>query len=343
LKDFPRAESYTVQVKLLRDFLALIRRSQKDLAGLDPAEIQALCLQAASGAAGGSPAVLLAVDSGGSLLRLELASAQLDCDPEKLKLRLSFGDRLKIAGNPSLLGELPAFRDMVREAFGREDVFGRAMVRDAQPSGALVILPPAGRSFTAEEVGMLHPLTAQIDSLLEASEMFAALIHQSLVDEPTGLFNHRYLRTRLPAEISRASRYGHPLSIVFCELDDFSVYLENNGRYAADRLVKDLAAFLNTHTRPGPGSFCFRASDVTFRYETNKFVALLPETPRSGAIIKAGRLVKAVAETSFIGGRAQPLGAITVSVGVATFPDDASDAVSILDTADRALSAARGA
>ncbi|HUU01854.1 MAG TPA: GGDEF domain-containing protein [Myxococcota bacterium] len=343
MEDFPRVESYTIQVKLLSDFLAHIRRCKNELAGLDPAETQALCLQAASNAAGGSPAILLAADSGGSLFSLDLASAQLDCDPEKLKLRLSFGDRKEVAGNPSLLCELPAFRGMVRDAFGRENAFGRAMVRDAQPSGALVILPPAGRSFTAEEVGMLHPLTSQIDSLLEASEMFAALIHQSLVDEPTGLFNHRYLRTRLSAEISRASRYGHPLSIIFCKLDDFSVYLENNGRYAADRLVKDLAAFLNTRTRPEPGSFCFRASDVTFHYEVNKFAALLPETPRSGAIIKAGRLVKAVAGTSFIGGRAQPQGAITVSVGVATFPDDASDAVSMLDMADRALSAARKA
>jgi len=343
LEDFPRVEGYTIQVELLSDFLAHIRRCKQELAGLDPAETQALCLQAASRATGGSPAFLLAADSGGSLFNLELASAQLGCDPEKLKLRLSFGDRKKIANNPLLLCELPDFRKMVFDAFGREDVFGRAIVRDSQPCAALVIVPPTGRSFTTKELEMLHPLTAQIDSLIEASEIFSALIRQSLVDELSGLFNHRYLRTRLPAEVSRASRYGHPLSIILCELDDLSSYRENNGPHATDRLLKDFAAFLDTHTRPEPGLFCFRASDITFRYETNKFVALLPETRRSGALIKADRLVKAVSETTFIGGRAQPLGLITISAGVATFPDDASDAVSMLDMADRALSAAREA
>lgn len=343
LEEFSRAKGYAIQLKLLSDSLALIRRSKNELAGLDPAEIQALCLQAASNASGGSQAVFLSADAAGSLLKLELASAQLDCNPQALDLRLSFSDRKKIAGDPSSIGELPVFHKMATQAFGSKEAFGRAFVRDEQPVAALVIPPPAGRSHTAEEIEMLHQLSAQIDSLLETSEMFASLVHQSLIDPLTGLFNHRYLRSRLPAEISRASRYGHPLSIIFCELDDLPVYRENNGPYATDRLLKDLAAFFDTRVRPPPGSFCFRASDVTFRYETNKFAALLPETPRSGAMTKAERLVKAAAQTTFIGGRSQPLGCVTLSAGVATFPDDVSDAVSMLDTADQALTAARAA
>ena len=97
---------------------------------------------------------------------------------------------------------------------------------------------------------------------MESAETFASVMNQAMLDEVTGLFNHRYFRTRMPSEISRASRHGHPLSLLFCVVDDFQVYRETNGTLAARNLLAGFAGFLKSRPQCIEESFCFRASDI---------------------------------------------------------------------------------
>ncbi|MBW1871737.1 MAG: GGDEF domain-containing protein [Deltaproteobacteria bacterium] len=337
MADFPRKQGHLSQEQLLKGFLNIIKRCQSELIDLDRSEIQFSCLTNLASVVSGSSAILMLASDNGSQLDLELASSPLTCDPNLLHLRLSVDDQEKIFLSASRLATLSCFSKMAAAAFGRDDLFARALVQENRIVGALLLVPPKDRPLSAEENEILHPLAAQIDTILESAEVFASMLQQSMIDDLTGMFNHRYYRNRIPAELSRASRHGHPLSLLFCEVDDFGIYVQENGRLAANLLISEFGQYLKSRPHRDDILFCFRASDIPVRFGENQFIVILPETPKDGAITKAKRLAQAVESTPFIGRQSQPSGKVTVSVGIASFPDSASDAVAILEAADQAL------
>jgi diguanylate cyclase (GGDEF)-like protein len=328
------------QVKLLREFLALLTRCRTELMDLSKSEIHALCLSALSAAGGGAPAILLWAGEDGAL-GLELSTGALPGAPAQLGLTLAEEERRVVQEHPARLAFQPSLLRVAREALGRETVFAWALAGAGAPRGALLVIPPAGQSFPSAQLAILEPLAAQIDELLQVADHLAGLVQQSLTDDLTGLYNHRFLHRHLAAEISRASRHGHPLALLFCEVDDFRLYRENRGHTLANRLLCAVAAFLRPRPPEGAEGFCFRTSDLSFRYGGEGFVVLLPETAKAGALTKAERLRAALAAAPIAGREHLPGGRVTLSIGVAAFPQDASDAVSILEAADRALLAAR--
>jgi len=103
-------------------------------------------------------------------------------------------------------------------------------------------------------------------------------------------------------------------------------------RAIEDDLLRSLAKILQHWARK---------SDIVARYGGEEFVIILPETPKAGARIIAERLCHVIAETTFEGRETQPFGKITVSIGVATFPEDAADGSSLVKRADEQLYAAK--
>jgi diguanylate cyclase (GGDEF)-like protein len=147
-------------------------------------------------------------------------------------------------------------------------------------------------------------------------------------DGLTGLLNNRCFREALDLEISRSQRYRHSFSLVFMDLDHFKRYNDTHGHLAGDQLLKELAELLRVNSR---------SVTVLARYGGEEFVALAPETPKKGALIYAERLRSKVAAHPFEGRESQPLGSVTISAGVATFPEDATDSAALIECADRAL------
>lgn len=329
-----KEEASRILAKLHRDFLGILQTSQSKLLDLDRSEIHALCLAAMSAAGGGAPAILLLASAGGELT-LELSSGPLPCPPEKLQLSLNAEDQELLSREPLALRSIGSFQSMISEAFENQEVFASALTQKGRVNGALILLA------SGDLTGHFQMLASQINFLLEYSGVFEALVGQAMLDDLTGLFNHRYLTARLPQEIARASRHGHPLSLVFCDIDDFGTYTEKNGRIPGYGLLAKVASMLKARSQQTDPVFSFRSSDIPVRYGLEQFVVLLPETPKEGALTKAERLCRIVESTNFAGGDSQPLGKITLSIGVATFPEDASDAVSILEAADLALNQAR--
>jgi diguanylate cyclase (GGDEF)-like protein len=271
-------------------------------------------------------------------LKLELSSGPLPCPPEKLSLTVTEEDRRHLLENPFDPGSLEKFGTMVRDAFGSDDFFAAVLTRAGQLSGVLVQPSQAARPGEKES---LQQLASQINTLLDYADVFDSMFNQAMLDDLTGLFNHRYLTVRLPQEVARASRHGHPLSVLFCDVDDFAAYTENNGRISGYSLLAKVATMLKARTQQEQPGFSFRTSDVPVRYGLEQFVVLLPETPKQGAVTKAERLLKVVESENFPGGDTQPLGKVSLSIGIATFPEDAADAVSVLEAADLALNQAR--
>jgi diguanylate cyclase (GGDEF)-like protein len=323
----PRTDGYRALEQLLHGFLIALQRCRRKFVDLDRSEIHALCLSTLSVLGGGAPAVLLLANREGEF-RLELSSGPIPGVPEKLVMKLSPEELQRLGQEPDRLGKLPGYKKMCQSAFGKNDVFGRALVSTEGITGTLLVLPPEGRANKPEELEVLYLVAAQINTLLQTADEFAVLVGLAMVDDHTGLYNHRYLDKRLSAEI------GHPLSLLFCEIDDYDTYCKNAGRLAADLLLVQVGDLLKSRAEIPGASFCFRTSDIPIRYGGEDFVILLPETPKAGALTKAERLRHYVESSQVPGGENQPLGQIT-------YPDDASDAVSLLGAADRALTEAK--
>jgi diguanylate cyclase (GGDEF)-like protein len=155
----------------------------------------------------------------------------------------------------------------------------------------------------------------------------------SLTDPLTGLWNYRYLRESLRREVERANRFGRMLAVLVLDLDHFKEVNDTYGHAAGDAVLGEFARRI----RIG-----LREVDVAFRQGGEEFVVLLPETDAYGGAIVAERLGAAVRERPVL---VETRGAIsiTVSIGVAVFPEHGADAQRVLDAADDALYAAKNA
>ena len=150
----------------------------------------------------------------------------------------------------------------------------------------------------------------------------------SITDPLTGLHNRRYLEARLAEELSRSKRYNYPLSFMMIDIDDFKFYNDQNGHQAGDRALEITAQCLHA---------ALRKVDVASRYGGEEFSILLPQTNLDEAAVIADRIRRKIMSTSFTHGKTQPLGAVTVSIGLSTFSPALDSAEAIVRAADRAL------
>jgi diguanylate cyclase (GGDEF)-like protein len=151
---------------------------------------------------------------------------------------------------------------------------------------------------------------------------------QSTQDPLTGLHNRRYFQNMLDTEVKRALRYGHPLSMLFIDVDHFKRYNDTHGHQKGDEVLKEVAEIIRDITR---------AHDVAARYGGEEFVILLPETGQDNATRYAQKLLDTVAEMPLPGGETQPLNKLTISIGVSTLLVDAADVDELIKNADEAL------
>lgn len=165
-------------------------------------------------------------------------------------------------------------------------------------------------------------------------------------DGLTRLYNHRYFQERLAQEASLARRQHSQVSVLLMDVDHFKNYNDKNGHPAGDRLLKKLASLLDRQVEEKDGgqkqteaasAHIKRISDVVARYGGEEFVMLLPFTPYEGAKIKAERVIEAIRSETFEFSENQPLGLVSVSMGIATFPDHADNPAALVEVADRAL------
>lgn len=145
----------------------------------------------------------------------------------------------------------------------------------------------------------------------------------SVTDSLTGLHNRTQLADLLSRELARCKRHLHPFSILMIDIDHFKRFNDTNGHQAGDDILRQVAEIIRRH---------LRASDVAARYGGEEFLILLTETAPERALGVAEKLRAAVEET-----RGQRKKGVTVSIGVASFPDDGDDVDTIIREADVAL------
>jgi diguanylate cyclase (GGDEF)-like protein len=151
----------------------------------------------------------------------------------------------------------------------------------------------------------------------------------AVTDDLTDVYNYRFLKNALNREIRRASRFSQALSLAIIAPDNLQSLIAEQGELRGSLLLREMATVLTQQVR----SF-----DVLGRYGDDAFMLILPQTDRSGAMEAAERMRSAVARHTF---SSTAPGAVTASVGIGSFPQDAADLNDLLAATDRALQKAR--
>ena len=159
-------------------------------------------------------------------------------------------------------------------------------------------------------------------------DLYEQTLLSSVTDGLTGLYNHRFFHDRLEEETERARRYKTPLSVVLYDIDDFKVYNDTNGHIAGDVLLLEAAKLIRKTVR---------RSDIPSRYGGDEMGIILPHTDKAGAYIISDRIRERVYNHHFPNQEILPLGQVSMSGGVATFPMDAADKTTLIEAADHAL------
>jgi len=191
-----------------------------------------------------------------------------------------------------------------------------------------------GGAFDDADLHTLRTFAGQAGVAVHNVRVHEEAQRLSLTDPLTGLWNYRYLRESLRREVERANRFGRMLAVLVLDLDHFKEVNDTYGHAAGDTVLGEFARRI----RVG-----LREVDVAFRQGGEEFVVLLPETDAYGGAIVAERLGTAVRDRPVpLDGNAGQI-PITVSIGVAVFPEHGGTAQQVLAAADQALYAAKRA
>jgi diguanylate cyclase (GGDEF)-like protein len=189
----------------------------------------------------------------------------------------------------------------------------------------------APRSSGEPERQLAEVLAKQVALALGNLKLKESLKNQSICDPLTGLFNRRYMEESLEREFSRANRNKSSVAILMMDLDHFKRFNDTFGHQAGDTLLRALGDLLKRSTR---------GQDIACRYGGEEFVLVLTDSNLAGAVQRAEILRQQVKQLS-VEYAGQLLGAVSVSVGVAFFPDHGTTMSDVLRASDQALYCAK--
>jgi len=184
------------------------------------------------------------------------------------------------------------------------------------------------RNFKPREISLLSLLSTIAAMAIDKTRMLESSRQLAITDELTRLFNHRHFLQQLTNEINRAKRYNRPLSLLMLDIDHFKDYNDTYGHLKGNEILKGLAGILKELSRE---------VDIPARYGGEEFTIIMPETNRRRGRILAERLRKMISNHPFQHREKLPKGRITVSIGLATCPDNAMTPFALIEASDKAL------
>ncbi|MFL5303873.1 MAG: diguanylate cyclase [Polyangia bacterium] len=203
------------------------------------------------------------------------------------------------------------------------------IVKD-QVIGTFTVAAQRAAAFPTDRREMLGVIANQVATSMQNARMYEVVEEQATTDGLTGLVNHRTFQERFSAMLGRADRRSFPVSLLLTDIDHFKKVNDTYGHPTGDEVLRRVAAILKASARK---------IDITARYGGEEFAIVLEATDRAGARQLAERIRQEVAQQSF----GSPKGNFqaTLSIGVASYPDDGRDKAEIIARADQSLYAAK--
>ncbi len=193
----------------------------------------------------------------------------------------------------------------------------------------------AKKLFATYEVRILKSFLQTVSVIYENMVLYSKL-HQlyekksqeAILDGLTRLYNYRYFMQELERESNRANRYKQAFSLFMLDIDKFKNYNDTYGHLAGDRILQTISELIVKN---------IRNTDTVARYGGEEFVVILPGLKRKAAVALAEKLRNIIVEHAFYNEEIKQNCQITISIGVACFPEDNDNPSELIKSADKAL------
>ena len=182
--------------------------------------------------------------------------------------------------------------------------------------------------WTAERVSLLEGYLSGAATALSNLRLLQTMKQQANVDELTGIYNRRFLEDYARKLLAMASRKSTSVSLIMMDLDHFKSFNDLHGHEIGDRILRHFAKTM---------SLTMRETNLAARYGGEEFVVLLPDTNAKACLLVAERIRLAVERMIVPSGTDKPLPRITVSLGIAVYPDHGRSLEELLSASDKAL------
>lgn len=210
-------------------------------------------------------------------------------------------------------------------AFG--SVVATPLVAGNDALGVIMLFSTESRAFHREQLELLESLAGQTSTALHVALTHESATAQTIQDAHTNLYNRWHFEEAFAREIDRSARHKHKAALLLLDIDHLSRVNELLGPEKGDEVLKHVAKVIKG---------ALRDIDVPARFGSEEFAILLPETPKANAIDVAERLRHTIKSNPVPG-----IGMVTVSIGMAAFPDTSDNAGKLFTLAGEALDVAK--
>jgi diguanylate cyclase (GGDEF)-like protein len=184
------------------------------------------------------------------------------------------------------------------------------------------------KPINKDDIRMLIMLANQAGLAIENSQLYEKTVTMSNSDSLTELWNHGYFQYILQESLEKAKATKQPLSLIMLDIDDFKLYNDTLGHQVGDTILKNLAAFLKNHSRK---------MDFVCRYGGEEFTIILPRTDKKEATAIAERLRQDIEKYTFVNADGLTQKNLTVSMGIATYPQNGNSPSELIVYSDKSL------
>ena len=294
-------------------------------------------LEMSSELLGASSGSLMLPDESDGSLKIETAKGMNPALAKAMSVRFGEGIAGHVAksGFPMLVNDIEqdkrvAYRN--RPRFKTKSFVSLPLVSGDRMIGVLNLADKTnGNSFTEKDLNRASTFTSHAIPMIERAATLekAGQFEQLAITDPlTGLYNRRFLEDRLAEEFSRSGRHKQTFCVILADLDNFKMYNDICGHIAGDKVLCKAAGLLRRTARD---------MDVVSRYGGEEFCIILPGTGKKESVFVGERIRRTIEDETFPGESHLPLGRLTISLGISSFPADGVTANELIHAADLAL------
>ena len=234
-------------------------------------------------------------------------------------------------GEPAWIPDVRSSPDFLHYGGRRTDVRSFMcvpLVSKGKNIGVLMLNHPEPNAFEPELLPTMRVLASYLAIAIENAGMFGVVKSLAEKDSLTLLYNHGSFHEKLAIELERANRYVRPMAVIMLDLDHFKEINDRYGHPAGDAVLRKLASFLRERTR---------STDAVVRYGGEEFAVLMATAESDVAFEQFDRIRAELEKTPFVvPGQADPI-YVTISGGVATYPQDGQTFLDLIAVADAGL------
>jgi diguanylate cyclase (GGDEF)-like protein len=246
-----------------------------------------------------------------------------------LQIPIEFFDEIAMGSGPFLINNLSSFPKYNFLAEQEIKSFMIApLLRKKDPIGILGIFSTVEKQYSQKHLELLSMLLAPVSLVIENAELIEKTKLLSITDPLTQIYNRRHLQEAFKEIEIKAVKDNLYVSAAMIDIDYFKNYNDKNGHLAGDKVLKEISYIFKNNTK---------GSDIVARYGGEEFVIIFPNTTKENAQKICEILRKKVEKTDFPFKEYQPNKNLTISIGVATYPQDTEDFKELIQKADQVL------